>query len=75
MNGQKIDLLIILNHIITLNNLFGPKPTGTILMFYCQEEMWPWIAAYLNYLNILPQDELFVNIECDKYIMDFLGQL
>ena len=75
INNYKINLRIILNNIITLNNLFGPKPTGVILLFSCGEDMWPQLKSFLDYLDIIPQDKTFVNIKGDPVITKFLNEL
>ena len=45
---------LILNHIITLNNVFGPTVTCRILYFKLQEYM-KYIKPFLVLLNILPE--------------------
>lgn len=75
INKHKIDLRIVLNHIITLCNLFGTKPTGVILLFYCGEDLWPQVKSFLSYLSILPQDLSFVHVKEDETITKYLKTL
>ena len=43
---------LILNHIIILNNVFGPEHTAKILLF--KIEYWDYLKPFLIMLNILP---------------------
>lgn len=54
---------LILNHIITLSNLFGNTPCSRMLFFYCDSDSYPQLKTFLTYLNILPQSLAEVNIE------------
>jgi|TARA_B110000977_G_scaffold186140_1_gene251740 hypothetical protein len=49
---------LILNHIIILNNLFGPDACSTLLLFKIQTNYWSTLKAFLIFLNILREDEL-----------------
>ena len=49
---------LLLNHIIVLNNLFGPEACVTLILFKIQREYWETLKSFLLYLNILREDEL-----------------
>jgi len=49
---------LLLNHIIVLNNLFGPEACVTLILFKIQREYWETLKSFLLYLNILRADEL-----------------
>ena len=49
---------LLLNHIIILNNLFGPEACVTLILFKIQREYWETLKSFLLYLNILRNDEL-----------------
>ena len=49
---------LLLNHIIIINNLFGPEACVTLLLFKIQKEYWETLKSFLLYLNILREDEL-----------------
>ena len=49
---------LLLNHIIVLNNLFGPEACVTLLLFKVQKEYWDTLKSFLLYLNIIREDEL-----------------
>ena len=53
---------LLLNHIIILNNLFGPEACVTLLLFKIQREYWETLKSFLLYLNMIREDELnFIN--------------
>lgn len=45
---------LILNHIILLNNVFGPEPTARILFYRIDERDYDVLKTFLMYLNIMP---------------------
>jgi hypothetical protein len=45
---------LILNHIILLNNVFGPEPTARILFYRIDERDYDILKTFLVYLNLLP---------------------
>ena len=46
---------LILNHIILLNNVFGPEPTARILFYRIDERDYDILKTFLCYLNIMPE--------------------
>lgn len=75
---------LILNHIIILNNVFGPEPTAKMLFLKCKG-MESCVKPFLLFLNILPDkiDHLGVEnktintkaISIDSYILDELRKI
>ena len=49
---------LLLNHIIVLNNLFGPEACVTLLLFKIQREYWETLKSFLLFLNLMRDDEL-----------------
>ena len=45
---------LILNHIILLNNVFGPEATPRILFYKIDERDYDVLKTFLSYLNIMP---------------------
>jgi len=45
---------LILNHIILLNNVFGPETTSRILFYKIDERDYDILKTFLSYLNIAP---------------------
>lgn len=46
---------LILNHIILLNNVFGPDATPRILFYKIDERDYDVLKTFLLYLNIMPE--------------------
>jgi hypothetical protein len=47
---------LILNHIILLNNVFGPVHTPRILFYKTDERDYDILKTFLSYLNIMPDE-------------------
>ena len=45
---------LILNHIILLNNVFGPVATARILFYRIDERDYDILKTFLSYLDIMP---------------------
>ena len=65
---------LLLNHLIVLNNVFGPDACATLLLYKIQKEYWPALKSFLLFLNVLTEDEL-KEIEEDKKILEVLKEL
>ena len=65
---------LLLNHIIVLNNLFGPEACVTLLLFKIQKEYWDTLKSFLLYLNIIREDEL-QEIKENKDVLEILRKL
>ena len=65
---------LLLNHIIILNNLFGPEACVTLLLFKIQREYWETLKSFLLFLNILREDEL-QNIKENVKVLEILKEL
>jgi small nuclear ribonucleoprotein (snRNP)-like protein len=65
---------LLLNHIIILNNLFGPEACVTLLLFKIQQEYWGTLKSFLLYLNMIREDELS-EIKEDVEILKALKEL
>ena len=49
---------LLLNHIIVLNNLFGAEASSTLLFFKTEQTHWPALKGILEFLNIMPVNDL-----------------
>ena len=65
---------LLLNHIIILNNVFGPDAASTLLLFKIEPEHWPQLKSFLVFLNMLPDGEL-KEINEDEKISEVLKEL
>ena len=65
---------LLLNHIIVLNNVFGPDACATLLLYKIQPEFWSALKTFLLFLNILVADEL-PNVEENEEVYKVLKEL
>ena len=65
---------LLLNNIIVLNNLFGAEATSTLLFFKTEQEHWPALRGFLEFLNIMPENDL-LSIHSDKKVKQKLMDL
>ena len=65
---------LLLNHIIVLNNLFGPEACVTLLLFKIQREYWETLKSFLLFLNIIRKDEIS-DIKENQEVLDILRKL
>lgn len=60
---------LILNHIILLNNVFGPEPTARILFYKIDERDYDLLKTFLDFLRIMPDEVRGINgrtiLSCD----------
>ena len=49
---------LVLNHIIVLTNVFGNEAAATLLLFKIEREYWGILKTFLQYLNVVKEDEL-----------------
>jgi hypothetical protein len=69
---------LILNHMIVLNNVFGPLGCSRILFFKIESQYHSYLKTFLNYLNYLPQEipEVeIIKIPFDNKIFSVLERL
>jgi hypothetical protein len=74
---------LILNHIILLNNVFGPEASSRILFYRVDERDYDILKTFLLYLNILPEIIRGVNgktirtteIPVDMHIAEILKKI
>jgi hypothetical protein len=74
---------LILNHLILLNNVFGPEAVARILFYRIEERDYDALKTFLMYLNILPNvvkgvngKDIFVSdIPVDLHIAEILRKL
>ena len=74
---------LILNHIILLNNVFGPEATIRILFYRVDESDYDVLKSFLSYLNLLPKTVVGIKgsiimtdaIPSDEYITGILEKI
>lgn len=52
--GKGLKERLILNHIIVLNNLFGPEACVRMMFFKMEEKYWSAVKTFFIFLNLLP---------------------
>ena len=65
---------LLLNHIIVLNNVFGPDACATLLLYKVQPEYWSALKSFLLFLRILRDEEL-EHITTDENVENILKEL
>ena len=65
---------LLLNHLIVLNNVFGPDACATLLLYKIQQEYWSALKSFLLFLNIITEDEL-KDIKENEKILEILEEL
>ena len=65
---------LLLNHIIILNNLFGPEACVTLLLFKIQREYWETLKSFLLFLNMI-QDHELREVEHNQKVLEILRKL
>lgn len=64
---------LILNHIIVIYNLFGVDAATNMLFFKIDKKYWPQLKSFLMYLNVMPPDNLMV--EVDEEVLQSLRKI
>lgn len=68
----KLNERLILNHVITLNNVFGINSTNIILFYKLEDKFHPAIKAILMYLNIYVNSGLTNRVMVDQELINLL---
>ena len=70
---------LILNHVITLYNVFGNIPTTRMLFNRCVEKHYPILKTFLVFLNYCPEKTFdgidIESIPCDATIVKILRNI
>ena len=65
---------LILNHIITIYNVFEMAAANRMIFYKVDVDLWPALKTFLVYLNYLPEN-LHKNINIDLYIANKLKDI
>lgn len=66
--NKKVNIRIILNHIICLSNVFPGEPLAKILFTEFDKSTWGVLSTLLLFLNLLPNHSLsFINGEIVRF--------
>ncbi len=61
-NDEKVNIRMLLNHIMIISNVFGATAAVRLLYVYCPEETHTFLTSIFLFLNILPADIPEVNL-------------
>lgn len=70
----KISERLILNHLITVFNVFGIQPALKILELKLDKQHWSMIKPFLIFLRYIRNDQ-YTNIPMDHYVIDVLRKI
>ena len=65
---------LILNHLITIHNVFIIEAATTMCFYRIEEDMWPTLKTFLLYLNYIPEDR-YNDIPVDLIIVRKLQKI
>lgn len=71
VSGGQLQERLVLNHLITIHNVFGLEGGRRLTLFRMEKELWPALKTFLVYLNYLPEHEL-VEVPIDTKIAGIL---
>lgn len=72
-SSECINERLIINYIVTLNNLFGVSNNIKMLLFKIDERLWPYLRPFLLYLNM--DTEELKEVPLNQYIVGKLRLL
>lgn len=79
--GKGLKDRLILNHIIVINNLFGPEASVKMLFFKVDKKYWSQLKTFLIFLNIMPTNvKLYddineIDVPIDMFIANTLRKI
>ena len=65
---------LVLNTIIVMTNVFDNEAAATLLLFKIEREYWSVLKTFLQYLNIIKEEEL-PNVKINKTLLSSLEKL
>ena len=78
INSGSVKERLLLNHIITLQNLFTNVGACRLMIFYCDEKAYPVIKTIMLYLSTLPDsipDIDLKSIDIDQKFLKILEEI
>ena len=73
-NSGKIKERLLLNHIISIYNVFQIQAATRMLFYKVDEELWPALKSFLIYLNYLPTN-IYKDVSVDLSIANKLKDI
>jgi hypothetical protein len=66
--GKGLKERLIINHLIVINNLFGPEAATKMLFFKIEKKFWTQLKTFLVFLNYL-SEESYVDVPLDQTVI------
>jgi hypothetical protein len=71
---------LIINHIVSLSNVFGVEPATRLLFFKIENELWPILKTFLVLLSYMPErlkdpEVISSDIPLDERIVNILRKI
>jgi|TARA_Y100000310_G_C20296259_1_gene629544 hypothetical protein len=71
---------LIINHIVSLSNVFGVEPATRLLFFKIENELWPILKTFLVLLSYMPErlkdpEVISSDIPLDERIVNTLRKI
>jgi hypothetical protein len=73
-DSGKIQERLVLNHIITIYNVFQLQAATRMLFYRIDEDLWPVLKTFLVFLNYIPQTQ-YKDINVDLNIAKTLNKI
>jgi hypothetical protein len=73
-DSGKIQERLVLNHIITIYNVFQLQAATRMLFYRIDEDLWPVLKTFLVFLNYIPQTQ-YKDINVDLNIAKILNKI
>ena len=70
----EIKVILIVNHIVVLQNVFGVEAACVLLLYKIDEQYWPILKTVLEHLDYLYPHELN-NVQVDENIKKLLKEM
>ena len=74
ISDDRPDILLILNHLIVIFNVFGYEAGVEMLALKVPLDQWPTIKPFLVFLQAIKNDDI-TGIEMDKYVVEKLREI
>jgi len=74
LDNNKLSERLILNHLITVFNVFGIEAGLKMLEFRLDERHWPVIKPFLIFLNLIENTQ-YTGIEQDQLVIERLREI
>jgi len=61
LNNKRVNVRLIINHLICMSNVFPGEATSKILLTEFDANTWNILATFLVFLNIMPEGQFIID--------------